>query len=83
MAAVIETVVSGIGEIADSSKSVSSTAVDQAIAMKQAEEGVGQISEVVQSNSATAEESSATSQQLSAQALCLDELIGKFILPTE
>lgn len=83
VAAVIETVVSGIGEIADSSKSVSSTAVDQAIAMKQAEEGVGQISEVVQSNSATAEESSATSQQLSAQALCLDELIGKFILPTE
>ncbi len=83
VAAVIETVVSGIGEIADSSKSVSSTAVDQAIAMKQAEEGVGQISEVVQSNSATSEESSATSQQLSAQALCLDELIGKFILPTE
>jgi len=83
VAAVIETVVSGIGEIADSSKSVSSTAVDQAIAMKQAEEGVGQISEVVQSNSATAEESSATSQQLSAQALCLDELIGKFILPRE
>lgn len=83
VAAVIETVVSGIGEIADSSKSVSSTAADQAVAMKQAEEGVGQISEVVQSNSATAEESSATSQQLSAQALCLDELIGKFILPTE
>lgn len=83
VAAVIETVVSGIGEIADSSKSVSSTAADQAIAMKQAEEGVGQISEVVQSNSATAEESSATSQQLSAQALCLDELIGKFVLPTD
>lgn len=83
VAAVIENVVDGIGKIADSSKSVSSTATDQAVAMKQAEEGVGQISEVVQSNSATAEESSATSQELSAQALCLDELIGKFILPTD
>ncbi|MCI9448093.1 MAG: methyl-accepting chemotaxis protein [Lachnospiraceae bacterium] len=82
-ASVIETVVNGIGQIAASSKTVSSTAADQAIAMKQAEQGVGQISEVVQSNSATAEESSATSQELSAQALCLDELIGKFILPTE
>ncbi len=30
-----------------------------------------------------AEESSATSQELSAQAICLDELIGKFILPTD
>ena len=83
VAAVIENVVNGIGQIADSSKSVSSTAANQAVAMKQAEEGVGQISEVVQSNSATAEQSSATSQQLSAQALCLDELIGKFILPTD
>ncbi len=82
-ASVIETVVEGIEKIAASSKTVSSTAADQAVAMKQAEEGVNQISEVVQSNSATAEESSATSQELSAQAICLDELIGKFILPDE
>lgn len=79
----IRTVVEGIGKIASSSKAVSSTASDQAIAMKQAEQGVGQISEVVQSNSATAEESSATSEQLSAQAICLDELIGKFVLPSD
>lgn len=43
-------------------------------------EGVNQISEVVQSNSATAQESSATSEELSAQAIALDELIGKFVL---
>ena len=79
----IRTVVEGIGKIAASSKTVSSTAADQAVAMKQAEEGVNQISEVVQSNSATAEQSSATSEQLSAQAICLDELIGKFILPPD
>ncbi len=79
----IKTVVEGIGRIASSSKTVSSTAADQATAMKQAEQGVNQISEVVQSNSATAEESSATSEELSAQAICLDELIGKFNLPSE
>lgn len=77
----LKEVVEGIGVIAASSKVVSTTATDQAVAMKQAEEGVNQISEVVQSNSATAEESSATSEELSAQAICLDELIGKFVLP--
>lgn len=79
----IKIVVEGIGKIASSSKAVSSTSADQAVAMKQAEQGVNQISEVVQSNSATAEESSATSEELSAQAICLDELIGKFILPSD
>ena len=76
-AASIEIVVDGIGKIAESSRSISE------ISMDQAEQGVNQISEVVQSNSATAEESSATSQELSAQAISLDELISKFILPQE
>lgn len=82
-ATVIETVVDGIEKIAVSSKNVSNTAADQAVAMKQAEQGVSQISEVVESNSATAQESYATSQELSSQAICLDELIGKFILPKD
>ena len=82
-AASIETVVEGIGKIAESSRSISEISKDQANAMDQAEQGVNQISEVVQSNSATAEESSATSQELSAQAISLDELISKFILPQE
>ena len=37
----------------------------------------------ISDTSATAEESSATSQELSAQAISLDELISKFILPQE
>lgn len=41
---------------------------------------VNQISEVVQANSATAQEFSATSEELSAQAIALDELMGKFVL---
>ena len=82
-AASIEIVVDGIGKIAESSRNISQVSRDQATAMDQAEQGVNQISEVVQSNSATAEESSATSQELSAQAISLDELISKFILPQE
>ena len=82
-AASIETVVDGIGKIAESSRSISEISKDQANAMDQAEQGVNQISEVVQSNSATAEESSATSEELSAQAISLDELISKFILPQD
>ena len=75
-AASIETVVEGIGKIAESSKNISQVSRDQATAMDQAEQGVNQISEVVQANSATSEE-------LSAQAVSLDELISKYILPQE
>ncbi|MDE7416787.1 MAG: MCP four helix bundle domain-containing protein [Lachnospiraceae bacterium] len=77
----IDRVVEGIELIAQSSKSISEMANDQAEAMRQAELGINQISEVVQSNSATAEESSATSQELSAQAITMDSLISKFQLP--
>ncbi len=74
-------VVTGIHNIADSSKNVSDVARGQANAMDQAEQGVNQISEVIQSNSAAAEESSATSEELSAQATTLDDLVSKFVLP--
>lgn len=76
----IESVVSGIKQIADFSKNLKSLMEDQAEAMRQAEIGVNQISGVVQSNAATAEEASATSEQLSAQAAMLDQLVGQFEL---
>lgn len=53
---------------------------NQTTAMREAETGINQISEVIQSNAATAEEASATSEELSAQANILDELVGKFVL---
>ena len=48
--------------------------------MKQAEQGVEQISDVVEANSANAQETSATSEELSAQAVTMKELIEKFVL---
>lgn len=79
-AASIGTVVDGIKQIADFSLNLKTIMEKQARAMRQAESDVNQISGVVQSNAATAEEASATSQELSAQATLLDELVGKFEL---
>lgn len=77
----IETVVDGIREVAASSKELSTVSANQAMTMQEAEAGVNQISDVIQTNAAVAEQSSATSQQLSAQAVSLDSLIAKFQLP--
>lgn len=77
----IGTVVEGIRKVADSSKELSVISASQANTMKEAEEGISQISDVIQTNAAVAEESSATSQELSAQAASLDALIAKFTLP--
>lgn len=74
-------VVEGIRKVADSSKELSTISSSQMATMKEAELGVDQISDVIQTNAAVAEESSATSEELSAQAISLDELIAKFKLP--
>ena len=70
-------VVDGIKQIADFSKNLKTMVQDQTEAMRQAERGINQISEVVQSNAATAQEASATSQELSAQATILNGLDRK------
>ena len=76
-------VVEGIRKVAESSKELSSISSSQMATMKEAELGVDQISDVIQTNAAVAEESSATSEELSAQAVSLDELIAKFALPAK
>lgn len=77
----LETVVDGIRRVASSSKELSIISANQATTMQEAEAGVNQISDVVQTNAAVAQQSSATSQELSAQAVSLDSLIAKFKLP--
>lgn len=61
-------------------KEISHAANQQATALDQITIGMGQISGVVQMNSATSEQSAAASQQLSAQAATLKELVEKFEL---
>ena len=48
--------------------------------MEQIQDQIGQITSVVQTNSSTAEESAATSQELSAQASVLKQLVATFRL---
>lgn len=78
--AAIESVIDGIKMLAASTKEISDLSDSQAEAMKQLEMGIEQIAEVIQSNSAAAEETSATSQELSAQSVNLEELVGQFKL---
>ncbi|MFT4107559.1 MAG: methyl-accepting chemotaxis protein [Lacrimispora sp.] len=56
---------------------------DQAQAIEQINQGLFQVSAVVQTNAATAEESSASSEELAAQALALQQEVNKFKLKEE
>jgi len=69
-----------INEIIEVVNNVKVASESQAEAMNQIDIGVEQISSVVQSNAALAEEGSATSEELSAQAISLNGLAGEFIL---
>ena len=77
---VLGNVVTAIHEIAETSKHISESSGQQALAMEQADIGIERISEVVQANSATAEEASATSEELSAEAISMEELVNQFSL---
>lgn len=76
----LEKVITGIKFLAETSKTSSEASAAQAATMKQVEQGIEQISNVVQSNSAAAEETSATSEELSAQSQNLKALVDQFKL---
>lgn len=76
----METVVQGINDISDTSKMLSENSNQQIAALREAEKGIEQISEVVQSNSAASEECSATSEELSAQAEAMNEMTAQLVL---
>jgi len=73
-------VVDAIQKIAETSKMLSENSQIQAEAVEQADLGIARISEVVQSNSAAAQESFATSEELSAQAMTMHDLVAQFEL---
>ena len=77
---VLNGVINSVGEIADISRELSDNVTVQVEAVEQANVGINKISEVVESISATAQEAFATSEELSAQATSMDELVAKFEL---
>lgn len=76
----IEEVVNGVQMVADSAKRMKAVSLEQSESMEQTDAAVGKIAEVVQNNSAAAEETSATSEELTAQATVLGDLVSVFTL---
>lgn len=76
----LQKVVAGVHAIADSAKEMKEISASQAMAMEQADVGINKIAEVVETNSATAQEASATSEELTAQAVTMSELVSRFEL---
>ena len=76
----LEGVVEGARGIEETINGIAADAQLQAEAVEQIQEQIGQITGVVQTNSSTAEESAATSQELSAQASVLRQLVKTFRL---
>lgn len=77
------TVLTSMEEFAGMAAGAAEASKAQADMLKQVEEGIGQISSVVQNNSAAAEETSALSEELSNQSTKLDEAVKKFVLKEE
>ncbi len=73
-------IVNSIQSVVDAIDHIAVISNEQSESVEQVSEGIGQISVVVQNNSATAEEGAAASEQLSAEAACLKELVGQFTL---
>lgn len=72
--------VANANEIVETTVQIANAAQIQADSVAQVQERISQISGVVQTNSATAEQSAATSEELSAQAGLLKNLIDMFRL---
>lgn len=59
---------------------IENASAQQVTAIEEINQGLSQVSSVVQTNAATAEESSASSEELAAQSVTLQQAVGKFKL---
>lgn len=75
-----EKVIKDMKAFAEVAKTTNETAINQAQALNQVEQGIDQISTVMQQTASASEESTAVSAQLSTQAVNLDELVKRFKL---
>ncbi|WKY46782.1 methyl-accepting chemotaxis protein [Eubacteriaceae bacterium ES3] len=78
----LQSMVTGIEEIAAINQSIAAASSEQATEIFQISQGIEQVAQVVHQNSATAEESAAASEELSAQAELLKEKLQMFKLRT-
>lgn len=79
----LQRVVDNAGKISGFMEDIARASDDQAQSVATVNEGVEQITVVVQNNSATAQQSAAASEELSGQASLLKEMLNKFRLNDE
>lgn len=80
---ILSEVVHSIQAVVNSIDGIATISNEQSDAVWQVSEGINQISMVVQTNSATAQEGASASEQLSAEAAGLKELVDQFRLASE
>lgn len=74
------TIMNNVSEVADIVSSIAKASSEQKLALEQIDQGVLQVSQVVQANSATSEQAASASEELNAQAARLRETAGRFRL---
>ncbi len=76
----LETIVADVKEVSGIISEISEASKEQAASIAQVSIGLGQISQVVQSNSATSEEAASASEEMASQAETLDSMVAIFKL---
>ena len=76
----LKRVVEILAEVREDTEATARLSEEQADAMRGIETEITQITDVVQSNSATAQESSAVCEELTAQAISLNDLVEEFTI---
>lgn len=76
----LDAIMGDIDESVIAMNSIAENAADQATAVTQIDQAIGQVSQVVQTNSATSEECAAASEELLNQATRLKEIMERFHL---
>lgn len=76
----LEVIMTHVEDVASLVEGIAKASNEQQLALEQINQGVLQVSQVVQSNSATSEQAASASEELSAQAASLKDTAGKFRL---
>ncbi|MRN54027.1 methyl-accepting chemotaxis protein [Paenibacillus monticola] len=79
-AVALQNIVNDVAQVAELISNITISSNEQAIGVAQINQGILQVSHVVQTNSATSEESAASSEELTHQALMLQEQVNRFQL---
>ncbi len=79
-AAALHKIVDGVAKVANLVSDIAVASNKQATGIAQVNQGINQVAQVVQTNSATSEESASASEELSSQAVMMQEQVGRFKL---